>query len=362
MSDALRTMNPLNVRGTAMPPNLLLMAKVVTVVFLVSYELSELSDHFVPLLGFFADLGSPLTFRRVLQVGFVVAAVSLLLNRRVRTSSFVLGAVIWVSILSSHLYYENNRMFAASILLLAGLSSPGRRWSLVQLQVIVLYFGAALNKVLSTDWLTGQFFDTWAGLSSWGGAYGDVSSLLPSMGLAILMSWIAIVTEIVLLGAFCIPRLFPFAIWLGVAYHTGLFLITGRTFGLFWFAILSSYLAFVAWPAAPILVRRGRDAVSALAAAVTRLDFERGFELQRASHATRLSVVVGDREHHGLDGLVRVLLHSPAVYLAFAVVSARPGIGGRWAGLVAVLLLAQIAYGWARQLLRARAATRVATG
>jgi hypothetical protein len=38
---------------------------------------------------------------------------------------------------------------------------------------------------------------------------------------------------------------------LGVAYHTALVLATGRTFGMFWFAALASYLAFVDWSPRP---------------------------------------------------------------------------------------------------------------
>jgi hypothetical protein len=69
------------------------------------------------------------------------------------------------------------------------------------------------------------------------------------------MSWSVIVLEIALALAFCVPRLFPYAVFVGIAYHTGLVVTAHRTFGLFWYATAVSYLAFVKWPATPLPVQ-----------------------------------------------------------------------------------------------------------
>ena len=42
--------------GTAMPPNLLLAAKLVVLAFLATGQLGGLPDHFLPFLGFFRHL------------------------------------------------------------------------------------------------------------------------------------------------------------------------------------------------------------------------------------------------------------------------------------------------------------------
>src|SRR5215470_9480735 len=140
--------NPLALDGTAMPPNLLLMAKVLAVVFLLSGQWALLPERFLPFFGVLDDLGSPALFRIALQVVFLVAAARLLMNRTPRASSFVLGAVILSGMLASRQYVENNRFYTALLFLLAGLSDRRSGAVLIRWQVVVMYFGAALNKLL----------------------------------------------------------------------------------------------------------------------------------------------------------------------------------------------------------------------
>src|SRR5436305_5139917 len=102
-------MNPFRIRGTAMQPNVLLMAKVVTVAFLFSGQIVLLSRHFVPFIGFFRHVGSPSAFHLGLALIFLGAAASLFLYRNVRVACILLWAVIVVSIMSSMKYYVNKR-------------------------------------------------------------------------------------------------------------------------------------------------------------------------------------------------------------------------------------------------------------
>ena len=51
------SLNPFQVRGTALPPNVLLAAKVVTLVFLITGGW-RLTDPFLPFIGFLGDLGN----------------------------------------------------------------------------------------------------------------------------------------------------------------------------------------------------------------------------------------------------------------------------------------------------------------
>ena len=74
-----------------------------------------------------------------------------------------------------------------------------------------------------------------------------------------LLSWAAIVTEIALAIGFALRRYLPVVIWVGLAYHTTLVLVMNRTFGMFWVAATSSYLAFVTWPVGGLVVRYGED-------------------------------------------------------------------------------------------------------
>ena len=88
------TPNPFSIRGTAMQPSVLLMAKLITLAFIVSGQIRLLSHHFVPFIGFFRHLGSPSVFHTALELIFLLAAASLFLNRYVRAACVVLP---WLS-------------------------------------------------------------------------------------------------------------------------------------------------------------------------------------------------------------------------------------------------------------------------
>src|SRR5262249_45982529 len=89
-------MNPFRIRDTSMQPNVLLIAKLVTIAFLFSGQIVMLSHHFVPFVGFFRHVGSPSAFHLALMLIFLAAAAFLFLNRYLRVACVVLGAVIIV--------------------------------------------------------------------------------------------------------------------------------------------------------------------------------------------------------------------------------------------------------------------------
>jgi hypothetical protein len=351
----MRARNPLLIDGTALPPTTLLVAKVLVVVFFASGQLDLLPSHFNPFIAALDHAGSPAFFRHTLQIVAVVAGVALLGNIRVRTAAGLFAVVLLAGILSSRPYYQNNTAYVACLFVLIALSSRDERRPLVQYQVILLYIAAALNKTLAGDWENGDFFSTWAALSpQWHGEYHALTSVFSSGVVAIALSWIAIVTEWLLVAGFIVRRLHPLAIWTAIAYHTGLFLFTSRTFGMFWFALLASFMTFARWPAGTVVVTAPRDLLGRVAAGVARLDPEHRLEVRRTDGPGRLRLAIGAREHRGLDGLVRMLLCLPATYLAFALVSA--AFSGRWAALIVMAFLAQYAYSSLRGLRAARAA------
>src|SRR5215813_3082203 len=152
---------PLRIDNTELPPNVLLLAKIIALAFIVTGQVRLLSWHFLPFLGGFERMGSPTVFHWSLVAIFLGTALALFYNRHVRTCCLVLGGVILISLLSSRMYFENNRTYCACILLLAGLCTRGQKPWPIQLQVVLVYFGAALNKLLQQDWRSGQFFAFW---------------------------------------------------------------------------------------------------------------------------------------------------------------------------------------------------------
>ena len=332
-----------------MPPNLLLAAKLVTLCFLATGRVTHLPDHFLPFVAVFDDLGPPLVFERGLQLAFCAAALLLFVNRYVRTACVTAGTVILVGILSSQHYYHNNRLFTGLFLLLAGLYDPRAGTSILRYQLVVLYFGAGLNKALDVDWRSGAFVQDW--LPHYLAAYPRIASVLPDALLSMLLGWTAIVTECALAALLLIRRLVPIGIFVGVAYHTGLVLLTvGQTFGFFWYALMGSYVALMKWPSEEIVVRYTPAKLThrAANAVFERIDLERRFRWlprQRGPLETELA----DATYSGSAAVARVLLYSPVAYFAFALLVTIPPRAHAAIPLIFVLL-AVIAYGFVSQL------------
>jgi hypothetical protein len=244
------TLNPLRVGGTLLPVPVLLIAKLVTVYAFVNIW-RYLPEPFLPFVPFFDQLGAPLIVQRVLQAAFLIAATALLTNQWVRTACLTLSLVIVLKLLSNRLLFANNEFFAACLLLLAGLTGPGQRPRLLQLQVALLYCGASFNKLLDADWRSGQFFANWMEHipgywheSLLHGMLLQINAWLPPGLLWLLLGWGTIAVELSLGVGFLVRRLTPFAIVAGLCFHTTLVALAGKTYGFFFWAPIS-YLAFV---------------------------------------------------------------------------------------------------------------------
>jgi hypothetical protein len=334
-----------------MPPNLLLACKLVVVAFVVNGQVQRLPGHFLPFFSALDRVGGQAAFRHGLQGAFLVAAAALVLNRAPHAAATAAGATILLGTVSSRLYFENNTEYTGLILLLAGLAASGDRTRLVRYQVVLLYAAAALNKVLDGDWRSGQFFENWAAVTSLHVTYHHVSSLLPDLLLAKLLAWSAICTEAALAVGFAIRRLSPYAIWLAVGYHSTLMVTAGRTFGMFYFSLLASYLAFARpWPEGA----QAHARVPGRLRPMRLLDTDQAFAWEDGG---RLAVDGSDGTVTGFAAARRILRFAPPAFFAFWIIAAlpQPDVTHRLLGLAVILALAGIAAGWAREARQPRA-------
>ncbi|HXD69315.1 MAG TPA: HTTM domain-containing protein [Gaiellales bacterium] len=351
--------NPLRVTGTEMPPNLLLACKLIVVAFVANGQVRRLPGHFLPFFSALDRAGSQSAYRHGLQAAFLVAAVALLLNRAPHLAASVAGATILLGTVSSRIYFENNTEYTGLILLLAGLAASGDRTRLVRYQVVLLYAAAALNKLLDADWRSGQFFENWAAVTSLHAAYHHVSSLLPHLVLAKLLAWSAICTEAALAVGFAIRRYYPYAIWLAVGYHSTLMVTAGRTFGMFYFSLLASYLAFARpWPDG---VRGAHAWAPARLRRMRLLDTDRVFAWEE--EGPRLAVATPAGTVAGFAALRRILRFAPPAFFAFWILAAlpQPDVTHRLSGLAVLAVLAVIAVEWARESRQPRAPVQTAS-
>lgn len=343
--------NPLRLTGTALPAPLLLSAKLLVVTMLATGHVTTLPDPFLPFLSVFDRIGDPELFRTALQVLFLAGSVALLFNRGVRLASFVVGMTILVGIASSRVYWANNTFFMGAVLTLIGLYTSARSVWLLRVQVAMIYFGAGLNKILDTDWLSGQFFEHWT-VNLEHDLYLRAAALLPPMALSKFMCWATIATELSLFVGFAWPRLWVFAIWLGILFHAAMTLFTGITFVLFLYVAPAAYFAFARWPRTTTEVIYDGDC--GICAKTKRwfeaLDFEGAFRwttfqsgtgdrfgISRDALAKRLHVVVdGERIAEGFQAFKLMLLYNPVTHLVMLGILLSLHWGPAWARSLAI--------------------------
>ena len=350
--------NPLRCGGTALPVNLLVMAKAITIALLLTNHVALLPDPFLPFVPGLDSL-PPVLFQRTLQVCFVASALALLFNRSVRAAAFVLGMTIIVSVLASKAYYGNNKTFCGFILFLIGLYEPSREPWIIRLQLVLVYFGAGSNKLLDADWRSGVFFENWASNRLHQPVFLAVASHLPPMLLAKAISWFTISTELGLSGVFLVRRWFPLGIWGNLLLHSGMLFFTGSTFTMFFYAMTASMLAFASWPASPMLVIFDGDCgFCALTKGwIERCDLEKTLEwrpyqsgigerygITDADASQRLYLINrdkgGGRIYSGFGAFKMMVLCNPISYLLTYTVLAAPGAGeSRFRNVVVALLL-----------------------
>jgi hypothetical protein len=132
---------PFAIFGADLPPNLVLMAKVIVFAILLQSQL-PLSSHFLPFLPIFDSMGSPVVFHRVLVLAFFAGCAALFFTRQASAAAGVLGVTILVSILASRPFFSNNLTYCGALLFLIGLQPANRENRLLRLQVVLLYLAA----------------------------------------------------------------------------------------------------------------------------------------------------------------------------------------------------------------------------
>ena len=255
---------------------------------------------------------------------------------------------------ASKAYYGNNKTFCGCLLFLTGLYQPGQQPWMLRYQLVIVYLGAGLNKLLDADWQSGVFFEHWAAHKVRHPVYLAIDSWLPPMWLARAMSWLTIVTELGLAVAFQVRRWFPYGIWASLLLHSGMLLFTGSTFTMFFYAMSASMLVFVDWPAAPLTAiydgecgfcrraKRWMEKID-LEQILQWVPYQDGgaerFGIPRAEAERRLQLVVGPRTYSGYAAIKMILLYNPVTYFVMAAMVAAPRSAVSTARMVMVAML-----------------------
>jgi len=346
--------NPLRCGGTELPVPLVLGAKLVALALLLTNHVRLLPTPFLPFIPGLDRL-PPDLFQHTLQATFVVSAVALLLNRRVRAMCLVLGVTLLLAVASSKAYYGNNKTFCGLLLVLTGLYEPGASIWIFRAQLALVYFGAGFNKLLDPDWQSGLFFDYWATARIHHHGYMAVARLLPPLAAGKLACWTTIATELGLSAAFLVPGLSAAAIWGSVLFQSALLVFTGTTFTMFFYGMQAALLAVAPWPRSRGLVLYDGDCAfcTRVRRWMERADLERAFDwrpyqsgagrdygLSEEALRERLHLVVDGRVYTGFRAFQILLLYNPVFYFTVtALIAAAPDRAALYRQIVVVALV-----------------------
>jgi predicted DCC family thiol-disulfide oxidoreductase YuxK len=332
-----RSRNPLRVSGTAMPENVLLMAKLIAIALYLTHQVRFLPDPFLPFIPGLDHLMPGAIFQGTLQVVFAVSMIALFFNYAVRASCLC----ILLGVISSRAYYSNNMTLCALLLILAGLSVRGMKPYMLRLQVAFVYLGAGLNKALDPDWHSGQFFDHWAIDALQQPVYIWLHALFPPLVLGKLACWFTIVAELSTSIMMLVPGLQLYGASMSIVLQCGFLLFTGSTFNMFFFAMQAAAFSFLSWPARPLEVLY--DGTCGFCdwwrEQFARLDFDRlfvwlpyqsgsgraqGIREELASRRLQL-VPPGGQVLEGFHAIRRMLVFTPVFWMAILALIATDG-------------------------------------
>ena len=351
--------NVFSIYGTELPPNVLLMAKLIVAAFLISPRL-PISDGYLPFLTVLDGLIPHNTFHLVMGATFVCAALCVLFNISVRISCFVAGSAVLVSMLASRPFYSNNGLYGGLLLVLAGLYEHRVGCWMLRLQAAIMYFGAGLNKLLEPDWRSGQFFQHWFGelhQHSWFIKAGDA---MPHLLFSQVTSFSIIVLELAFVPALLYRRTSTLAMWTVIAYHTAILVLMNSTFGVFYYLIAASMLAFADWPQRPFRISFVSEAMEGFVTKLLRvIDPDKAFVVLPTLRGNEHGLLLKTENAHevGAMAVLRTLLLSPATYFLLLLLIKLPDSSfhlRRPIAIVAVLLFAPIAFGSAVRNLHLR--------
>jgi predicted DCC family thiol-disulfide oxidoreductase YuxK len=296
--------------------------------------------------------------RVALQAIFLTSSLLLLLNVNVRLFSILCGTSVLLSVLSARSTFANNLVFAAFMLILCALTRRGDEPWLVRLQVALVFFAAGLDKLLEPAWRSGNFTAAWIA----SGEHPLLSSLahaVPFLPMDRILGWSTILGELSLGVLLVVPACHVLAIGGVLVFETALFADSGTTYGMFFYVMTISVLAFVRWPTAPsVVIYDGDCGICARTRAwMERIDLDSQFAWKTLESGAgeeagvtddmarrSLYLAEGTRVYAGFKAFRRMIYLNPAVYLlGYSLLVARgPGRLHLMTAIVALVVLSPL--------------------
>jgi len=137
---------------------LLFVARLLVFYLIFIRGLNSIDIPFLPFLDFLDVLRDFQWVYPFIDFVYVISILGVLLGIKFQKFSLILSILIFFQILSSKGLYSTSFLYSGCMLFLIGLHRPGLDW-IFRFQIAILYLGAGSNKLINTDWLSGQYFE-----------------------------------------------------------------------------------------------------------------------------------------------------------------------------------------------------------
>ena len=334
-------LHPLRLEGKSIPPDLVLIARFLGLTLLLMRE-TPFPRH-LPYLEVLDALGSARQFDAALLLAAGLGYALLFFGPFIRSGCLLLGGAMLTGLLACRPCQSVAHTFVACLFVVIALSGHATGPWLVRMQVVVLYAGATIHKVLDPDWWNGRYFETLMIARHHHFLYSHAAAQLPPLGLSTVMGVVTILTEAAILACLLNRRWYVPGVLLGVVFHSVMVLLMDQTFGPFYAAIMVSYVAFLSWPER-LELSGGRFASAGWLRRLLPVVDPDGPWTVRESASKELSdsfaATAGDRRYSGLGAVRKMVVASPLAFTLFAAaVSIRSPWHLREAAIIVLLLL-----------------------
>jgi len=300
------------------PINLVLMAKLLAI-GLIAKQYVFPPKRNLPFFEFMNYLG-PTDHLHVALIILICCGIGLVIfNYYIGLGFLAIATGLLLAELGCKPCYADSRFFILSIFLLLSLHEKSSGPWLLRIQVIFVYFGAGLNKLLDPDWTNGQYFEAWMHTKIHNTFYISLAAILPAIWLSKMMGWFTIITELSMAIGFSLKKLNIFAIWCGLLLH-GTALILVEDFGIFFSAVLFSYLAFVQWPKHIIVSIPSSRGFHELRWILKNTDFDHLYKWKLLPAMNKIEIWIEGVRHQNYQAIQKLILFTPFWYFVAALI------------------------------------------
>ncbi len=320
---------PFTLISSKIPLNVNLMFKLLAITILANSYLYNTSLK-LPFLDILNEISDP-SF--ILWTAILITMIGLFLmfiNLFPSIGGFMVSLTIFISILWCRPCYADSRMYIFSLLILLTLYQKDYGIKILQIQVIILYFGSGLNKLFDLDWLTGVYIDNWLTKTLDSSLYKTLTTLTPTLMVAKFMSWSVILVEIVISIFFISKKYYKTAIWLGVFLHSSSMIVTNSVFGSFVAGVFISYLAYINWPNQIIISLPNSRNLNYISKLHSFLNFKNFYKINTTPISYGIKCSINNKEYSNFTAIQQILLYHPIFYFFIVGLILFPGLGYNW--------------------------------